>query len=853
MKINSQVNNIVGDIDYFSSSSVFDILKKLQTSKDGLTDKEAKLRLERYGLNKISDKKEMNIVLEFLSHFKSPLIIILLIAAITSAYFKEITSSIIIIAMVLASVILDFFEEHNANNVAKKLKDKVNSTATVIRFGNKKEIKTTEICFGDIIFLSSGDLVPADARIIEADDFFVNQSVLTGESFPCEKISDVILVNQAENINNNLVFLGSNVVSGTALAVVFNVGQNTRFGKIAKNILKKDEKSDFELGITKFGFFIMKVVFFLVLLIMLCNSLIKQDILESFIFAIAIAVGVTPELLPMIMSIAMARGSQKMAKVGVIVKRLSAIPDFGSMNILCTDKTGTLTEDKIKLVTYTDIFGVHNERVFLYTYLNSFHQTGVKNPLDKAVMEYKKAFIDEYQKVEEIPFDFTRKMLSIAVVGPEGRTLITKGAPEEILMKCDYYFENNKKTVLTEKYKNIAIDYYHKLSAEGYRVLAIATKSDLQPKDKYTHLDEEKLEFLGFISFLDPAKKDLEPILEQIKKYGIEVKVITGDNELVSQKICCDVGLEVKGVLLGKDIDGLTDNALFIKIKKTTIFARFSPNQKSRIITILRNNKDVVGYLGDGINDALSLKAADIGISVDNAVDIAKEYADIILTKKNLQPIIEGVIEGRRAFGNTMKYIMMGLSSNFGNMFSVLGAIFFIPFLPMLPIQILLNNFIYDFSQVTIPTDKVDDDWVNKPRKWDLNFIKKFMYTFGPISSIFDFLTFFLLFFVFKLGESAFQTGWFLESLATQTLVIHIIRTKQIPFLQSKASKWLIFSTFTAVAVGWLIPYTSLGKFFKFSPLPTNILLSIACLVIVYLILVEIVKRIFYKQHSFMR
>ncbi|PKL72535.1 magnesium-translocating P-type ATPase [Candidatus Kuenenbacteria bacterium HGW-Kuenenbacteria-1] len=852
MQNNSQKNNINNNAEYFSVSSLADIFQKLQTSKNGLTEDEAKLRLTKYGLNKISENKEINIALEFLSHFKSPLIIILLIAATISAYFKETTNAVIIFIMVLASVILDFFEEHSANNAAKKLKEKVSATATVIRFGNKKEIKTSEVCLGDIIFLSSGDLVPADARIIEADDFFVNQSSLTGESFPCEKMPDAVPIDQT-NLQNNLVFSSSNVISGTALAIVFNIGQNTEFGKIAKNVLKKDEKSDFELGVTKFGFLIMKVIFFLVLLIMLFNSLIRQDILGSFIFAVAIAVGVTPELLPMIMSIAMARGSQKMAKIGVIVKRLSAIPDFGSMNILCADKTGTLTEDKIELVTYTDIFGVHNEQVFLYTYLNSFHQTGVKNPLDKAVMEYKNTNINNYQKVEEIPFDFTRKMLSIAVVGPEGRTLITKGAPEEIIKKCDYYFENNEKSLLTEKYKNIAVDYYHKLSAEGYRVLAVATKSQLSPKDKYTHLDEEKLELLGFVSFLDPAKKDLAPVLEQIKKYGIEVKVITGDNELVTQKICNDVELKIKGILLGSDIDGFSNGALLAKIKNTTIFARFSPDQKSRVINILRKNGDVIGYLGDGINDAPSLKAADVGISVNNAVDIAKESADIILTKKHLQPIIEGVIEGRRSFGNTMKYIMMGLSSNFGNMFSVLGAIFFIPFLPMLPIQILLNNFIYDISQVTIPTDKVDNEWVEKPRKWDLSFIKKFMYAFGPISSIFDFLTFFLLFFVFKLGESAFQTGWFLESLTTQILVIHIIRTKQIPFLQSRASKWLIFSTFMAIAIGWAIPYTLLGKFFKFSPLPLNILFVIIGLVIFYLILVEIVKRIFYKQHSFMR
>jgi Mg2+-importing ATPase len=840
----------------YSTFSVEKIFTALDTSKNGLSDPEAALRLARYGANKISEKKEVSAMWEFLEHFKNPLIIILFCAAAVSGYLGETTNAIIISVMITASVILDFWEEHSANEAAKKLKEKVSATATVVRSGQKKEISAHDITIGDIIFLSAGDLVPADARLLEANDFFVNQSALTGESFPKEKTADAINLGVARDAmnrvstNDNLIFLGTNVISGTALAIVYRIGAETEFGQLAKNILKREIKSDFEIGITKFGFLIMRIIIFLVLFIFLFNSLINKNILESFMFALAVAVGITPELLPMIMSITMACGSLKMATHGVIVKKLSSIPNFGSMDILCTDKTGTLTEDKIQLVNYTDIFGRHNEEVFLYTYLNSFYQTGVKNPLDQAVMKYKKAKIKSYKKVEEIPFDFTRKMMSIAVAGPKGKILITKGAPEEVIARSNYYFKNGKKFKLTVKEKKAAFDFYEKLSADGYRVLAVATKSELPGKNKYTHEDENKLNLLGFVSFLDPAKKDAEKVLEEIKKQGVEIKVITGDNELIAQRICQDVGLQIKGVLLGREIKEMTDDVLRARVENTTIFARFSPEEKNRIITALRFNGHTVGYLGDGINDAPSLKAADVGISVDNAVDVAKESADIILTKKNLEPIINGIMEGRRAFGNTMKYIMMGLSSNFGNMFSVAGAIFFLPFLPMLPVQILLNNFIYDASQIAIPTDNVDAGWINRPRKWDLNFIKKFMYIFGPLSSVFDFLTFFILFFVFKTGESVFQTGWFMESLATQTLVIHIIRTQKIPFLQSRASNFLLLNTFSAVAIGWLIPFTPIGKFFQLSPLPINILMIIVGLVLAYLVLVEGVKRVFYKRYG---
>jgi len=836
----------------YSTQTVEEILRETGSDlKNGLTETEARKRLEQYGPNIIAEKKEIGVIWEFFSHFKSPLVIVLLVAAIVSAFLGEIRNFLVISLIVLASVILDFFEEHSAGNAAKKLKEKVSVTATVVRNGQKCEVKTSHVCVGDIVFLSSGDLIPADARVVEADDFFVNQSALTGESFPQEKTSDTEPESTTNQIEaRNMVWFGTNVVSGTALGVVVATGKNTQFGSIAKSMVSKEPKSDFELGIVKFGAFISKIILGLVLIIFLGNAIVNKNILESFLFAVAIAVGVTPELLPMIMSITMARGSRRMAKQGVIVKKLSAIPNFGSMDILCTDKTGTITEDNIRLVTYSDIYGRENEDVFLYTYLNSYFQTGVKNPLDRAVLDFRRIAIGSYVKVEEIPFTFVRRMMSIAVMGQNGRTLITKGAPESIIPLCENYQRGKHRARLTDVARRQAIDTYERMSADGYRVLAVAIRPDLVAKKKYTIDDERALTLLGFVSFLDPAKHDVKRVLEELRKHSVVVKVITGDNELVTQKICRDVGLNPHGAVLGSNIGSLTDDALGALAEKTTIFARFSPSQKNRVIAALRKRGHVVGYIGDGINDAPSLKAADVGISVNDAVDVAKESADIVLTKKSLTPIVHGVVEGRRSFANTMKYLMMGLSSNFGNMFSVIAAVFYLPFLPMLPIQILLNNFIYDFSQVTIPLDNVDSEWLRKQRKWNFKAVKKFMYIFGPISSLFDVLTFILLFSVFKLAAPAFQTGWFLESLATQTLVIHVIRTKYFPFVRSRAHNLLLISTLAAVTIGWIIPFTPIGGIFSFTPLPGRILLVIGGLVLAYLFLVEIIKRLYYKKYE---
>ncbi len=835
-----------------SGIDVLEVLSRLNTSSAGLTDEQAKKRIEEHGPNLISTKKEINLFLEFMSHFTSPLIIILIAAAIISAYFGQSVDAIIIIILVFFSVILDFYQEHKAEKSVEKLIEQVKTTSTVIRNGEKKEIRTRDVCIGDIIFLSSGDLIPADARVISAKDFFVNQSSLTGESFPCEKHEAKLdKKNQSLSELSNIVFSGTSVISGSATAVVIRIGKNTEFGKIAEKLSRKEEKSEFEKGITDFGYLIMKIMIFLVMFIFLFNSLIHNNMLEAFMFSIAIAVGITPELLPMIMSVTMAKGSSNMAKKGVIVKKLSAIPNLGSMDVLCTDKTGTLTEDKISLVKYVDLNGKESEKVLLYAYLNSVHQTGIKNPLDEAVISFRQIDVSRFRKIDEIPFDFQRKRMSIIIKDKKSLFLVTKGAPEEIFKVCKYYHKNGKKNIFNNKVKSEFISYYHSLSSEGYRVLGLAIKDVKNNNTTYSKNDECDLELLGFIAFLDPAKKDVKETLEQLEGIGVDIKIITGDNEFVTRKICDDIGISIKGMLLGSEVDLLSDDALKHVVEKTTIFARFSPEQKNRIIHTLKSNGHVVGYMGDGINDAPSLKNADIGISVNNGVDVAKEAADIVLTQKSLSALKEGIIDGRKAFGNTMKYVMMSLSSNFGNMFSAAGAILFLPFLPMLPIQILLINFIYDFSQITIPDDNVDDEWLRKPKRWNLAFIEKFMYVFGPLSSLFDYITFIVLFYVMGANALVFHTGWFLESLATQTLVIHIIRTKKTPLLESRPSRYLVISTIACVALGWILPYTSIGRLFGFEPLTLTALFAIIGIVIAYLITIEIAKKIFYHYFDF--
>lgn len=800
----------------------------------GLTSKEAKRRLEKYGPNSIIYKTERPPLVRFLLEFKNPLIFILIIAAVISFFVGGWVSSIIIILMVLLSTVLDFINTHKSQKAADELKEKVRVNAKVLRDGKMEEISVYLVVPGDVVVLEPGDIIPADGKAIDSKDFFVDESSLTGESFPIEKPPGA------------LVFMGSNVVTGDAQVLIESTGKNTRFSSIAVELLKKDEMTDFDRGIQQFSYLILKIVFVLVAGIFLANIVTKHNsILDSFLFALALAVGLTPELLPMIITFNLSKGSLALAKHGVIVKKLSAIQNFGSMDILCTDKTGTLTEGKIALVKCVDGQGKNSDDVLLYAYINSYYETGIKNPLDNAVREFKTIDIAAYKKVDEIPFDYTRRRGSI-VVDDGQRTMVTKGVPEEIFNIAKYY--QSTADEFEGKIKTKANEIYESLSREGFRVLAVAKRVLSDSKKVYTKNDEKEMVFLGFIAFLDPPKTTVTKTLKIIEEYGVEIKILTGDNELVTQKVAQEIELKVKGLFKGDQVAAMDDAALEKAAEHATIFARLSPDQKKRIITILQKNGHVVGYLGDGINDAPSLKAADAGISVNNAVDVAKESADIILLRKSLRELINGVIEGRKTFANTIKYLMMNLSSNFGNMFSLAGASLLLPFLPMLPSQVLLNNLLYDSSQFAIPLDKVDREDIKKPRRWNINFIKKFMLVFGPVSSIYDFTTFFVLFYVFHLGASAFQTGWFLESLATQTLVVHIIRTRKLSFVKSWASKALFFSTFAVVIGSWLLVFSGFGRYFQFVFLNLWQSLAIVAIVVVYLINVEVVKKWFFRR-----
>jgi Mg2+-importing ATPase len=829
-----------------------ELLARLNTSLSGLSSEEAEERLRTYGYNELAKKKKRIAIVDFLSHFRSPLVIILLIAGSIAGFLGEIINVAIIFSIVFVSVILDFYQESKAEKAAELLKEKVTITATVLRDGAKTEVKLSEIVPGDIVYLSAGDIVPADSRVIAAKDLFVNQSALTGESFPVEKTSTPVKVKGASATEwNNCLFMGTSVVSGTATAVVLKTGGFTEYGKIAKRLVEKEPETEFERGIRSFGFLIMQVTFFLVLFVFFINALYKRDVLESLLFAVALAVGLTPELLPMILSMNLSKGALAMSRKSVIVKRLASIENFGSMDVLCTDKTGTLTENKIKLVLHVDIEGKDDEKVLLHSFLNSYYQTGLKSPLDEAILGYKDIHVKDYQKIDEVPFDFVRRRVSVVVEHEKQRFLIAKGAPEEIAKVCSYCELEDRIFNLTEELHRKIEQKYYDLSSEGFRVLAVSYKKLREEKPVYSVNDESEMVFLGFVAFLDPPKETARESLQLLSKAGVELKILTGDNELVTRKTCEQLGFEIKGVVLGSEIAQMHDEALQRVVEEANVFARVTPAQKDRIITALKSNGHVVGFLGDGINDAPSMKTADVGISVDNAVDVAKESADIILLQKSLRVLDEGVLEGRKTFGNTMKYVMMGVSSNFGNMFSVAGASLFLPFLPMLPIQILLNNLLYDFSQSTITTDNVDPEYVEKPKRWDISFIRKFMILLGPVSSIFDFLTFFIMLLVFQATEPLFQTAWFLESLCTQTLVIFVIRTRRTPFYKSKPSRLLLLSSLIIVGFALILPFTPLGELFHFVKPPFTFFLVLTGLIGAYLALTETVKKWFYKRYAY--
>src|SRR2546425_2867578 len=824
------------------------LFQQLKSSPAGLTQQDAEGRLKFYGPNTLAKKKKQRVVVRFLSYLKSPLVIILILAGAVSGLFGDISSAGIIYLIVFISVILGFYQESKAENAAELLRDKVPTTASALRDGVKREVKLSEIVPGDVVALSAGDIVPADSRVISARDLMVDQSSLTGESYPAEKNSSPPDPSQGTLTDrHDCIFFGTSVVGGLATAIVAKTGSSTEYGRIAGKLVGKEPETEFERGLRRFGYLITQVTFLLVIFVFFVNALLKRDVLESLLFSVALAVGITPELLPLIVSVNLSTGAIEMSKKGVIVKRLASIQNFGSMDILCTDKTGTLTENKITLFSYTDHNGEVNEKILEYAFLNSFYQSGLKSPLDEAILQGKKLTVGEYTKVDEIPFDFNRKRVSIVVDGGGQRLLITKGAPEEILRVCSLC-EIEGKVLNLNRNDRVAIDKrFQQLSSDGLRVLGVAYKA-VENAEAYGAQDEFEMTFLGLIAFTDPPKATARESLELLRRANVSLKILTGDSDLVTVNVCEQLGLTVRGVVLGSQLSELRGDALARVVEEANIFARVTPGQKDRIMAALRDNGHVVGFLGDGINDAASIKTADVGISVDNAVDVAKESADIILLQKDLTVLQQGVLEGRKTFGNTMKYVMMGTSSNFGNMFSAAGASLFLPFLPMLPEQILLNNLLYDFSELAIPVDNVDGEYIDKPRRWDVSFVRDFMIFFGPISSLFDYLTFFVLLFVFSAGAPLFQTAWFLESLSTQTLVIFIIRTKRIPFYKSRPSRALIFSSFGAVIFAIALPFSPLAGFLKLVAPPPAFLIVLALFVVSYLSLAEALKRLFYRR-----
>lgn len=833
------------------------IINKFDTALQGLSQKEAESRLEKYGFNEIGSEKKKSVFQRFFENIKNPLVILLSILALISYFTGDTRAALVMCAMVLLGVVLKFVQEVKADNSAEKLKAMVNITATVIRDGEEKEVPLKLLVPGDVIHLSSGDMIPADVEIMTSKDLFINQSALTGESLPVEKFfTEDEYKNPLES--PKLCFMGSNVESGTAIALVNTTGSKTYFGQLSSKITEERSMTSFDKGINKFTWLMIKLILALAPIVFLINGLVKGNWWEAFLFAISVAVGLTPEMLPMIVTVNLSKGALSMSKRKVIVKKLNAIQNFGAMDILCTDKTGTITCGKVVLQKHINIYGKESERVLKYGYMNSFYQTGLKNLMDIAILEHRNDgenfnIENKYEKIDEIPFDFMRKRMSVVVRNKRMEdVLICKGAVEEVLSLCNKY-ETKDGTEpfigkMTEEISKIVTD----LNKEGYRVIAVAYKNSKDYKKEYSVNDESSLILLGFMAFLDPPKETSKEAINRFHKNNVAVKVLTGDNDIVTKKICAEVNLPIDSILLGSDIDEMSDEKLAIEAEKTTVFAKLSPMHKERIIKALQGKNHVVGFMGDGINDAPALKTADVGISVDTAVDIAKESSDIILLENSLLVLEEGVIEGRRVFGNIVKYIKMTASSNFGNMFSVIGASIFVPFLPMLPIQVLTNNLLYDISQTAIPTDKVDDEWIEKPRKWSIDEIKKYIFHIGPISSIFDYTTYFMMLYIFKAwhNPALFQTGWFLESLFTQTLIIHVIRTNKIPFVQSMASKPLIITSALIMAFGTFLVNSPLGNAFGFVKLPVLYYPLLALTLICYVVLTQKIKVWYIKKYS---
>jgi Mg2+-importing ATPase len=846
VSINKRLIEEIKHEKIYRNKSVEEVFKELETSADGLTTEEAEKRQKLYGFNTLKARQKTDSLTLLISQFKNPIVIILLFASVLSFVLGEPVDGIIIISLIFLSNFLGFKQEKRASDTVAQLLSIIQSKISVFRDGTIKEILEHEIVIGDIVILSAGKTIPGDCLILEAKDLFINEATLTGETFPVEKTPGIVSKDTPMNKRINILYMGTNVVSGNGKAIVVKTAKDTEFGKISERLRLRPAETEFERGIKKFGNFLIRITLILVIAIFFFSALLQHGIFESLLFSLSLAVGITPELLPTIISITLSQGAKKMAQDKVIVKRLNSIQNLGSMNVLCSDKTGTLTEGKPKIKDFIDFEGNSNHKAFLYAYINAYYQKGYENPIDAAILQHKTLDITEYQKLDEIPYDFIRKRLSILVSNKNESILISKGAFNNILSICSKVETSNEEIKPIAEITDSLTNKFVELSSQGLRVLGIAYK-DLGNISVIHNEDEKDLTFLGFLILFDPLKAEIKETILKMNNLGILLKVVTGDSSLVAKNLGIQLGMVNTRVITGTEMHRLSDEALLHLVNNIDIFAEVEPNQKERIILSLKKFGNVVGYIGDGINDATALHAADVGISVDSAVDVAKEAADIVLLERNLKVLINGIISGRKTFANTLKYIFITTGANFGNMFSMAGASLFIPFLPLLPPQILLTNFITDFPAVNISTDNVDDNWVNSPKRWDINFILKFMLVFGLTSSFFDYLVFFVLLYGIGATPEEFHTAWFLESVLTELFIILVIRT-QSRFYKSKPSKALLYSIIFVSLIVFAFPYTPLNLLFNFVPLPFPLVLLILAITIGYVFTSEGVKVLFYKK-----
>jgi len=853
-------------------------LRNLDVTEQGLSEEAVERACEQFGPNVLSHRREKGVLLELLDRCRNPLVIQLLVICVVSLLMGDGPAATVVGGMIFLSVILAYVQEHRSSKAVEKLQAMVQTDCLVVRGGKEVDIPVADVVPGDIVVLNAGAIIPADLRLFTAKDFFVSQSSLTGESMPVEKITEPSAVGGRGIIElQNACFQGSNVLSGTARGVVINTGSRTHFGSIAERLSGQRVQTSFDRGIAGFTWLMIRFMVIMVTVVFFIVGMTKHNWMEALLFGLSVAVGLTPEMLPMIVTVNLAKGALAMSRKKVIVKRLNSIQNFGAIDILCTDKTGTLTQDRVILEKHVDVTNRDSQDVLRYAYMNSYYQTGLRNLLDRSVLSHSDLDVDRTcRKVDEIPFDFQRKRMSVVVDYEGDHVLICKGAVEDIYKVCTQYQVDDEIHLMIDLIKDDLLEEYEELSRDGYRVLGIAYREFPQTRTTFSVADESEMILLGYIAFLDPPKGSAAKAIAQLKEVGVATKILTGDNALVTRKICKDVDLDSGEIVTGDRLIGLSDEALGELAEKTTVFARLSPHQKESVIVALQKRGHVVGYMGDGINDAPSMRVADVGISVDSAVDVAKESADIILLEKSLLVLEDGILEGRKVFGNIIKYIRMGASSNFGNMFSVVGGSYFLPFLPMASIQILVNNLLYDASQVGIPSDNVDEEYLKTPRKWDIANIQRFMVFIGPMSSIFDYATYFVMLYFFgchnlhmaapaglaarfatanpapdqTYAAALFQTGWFVESILTQTLIVHIIRTKRIPFFQSIASPFLLFTTLVVMAIGAYLPYSPAAAYFGFVPLPAIYWVWIAGFLVAYSALTHWVKTWFHRKYG---